>query len=238
MWSQWKDSGFRLGLSPSLLCSFTTITCSGWKWHNLIYVFSKTPLATEWGMACVCSVAQSCLTLCNLIGCSPPCSSLHGIIPARILKWVGIFPSRGSSWSRAQPCISCVSCKGRWILYSWATWEAWGVAYRMTDDRQGKQLAAVVQVKGHPGLSYFISGILTCTMGLRIWCLMRGWMHLCSKYSVQISGSVVFDSLWPHGLQHAILLLSSVVSAERVCQRTKDPKTLPSWSFQSSEEKI
>ena len=35
-------------------------------------------------------VAQSCLTLCNPIGCSPPVFSVHGIILARILDWVAI----------------------------------------------------------------------------------------------------------------------------------------------------
>ena len=34
--------------------------------------------------------AQSCLTLCNLIDCSPPDSSVHGILQARILEWVAM----------------------------------------------------------------------------------------------------------------------------------------------------
>ena len=35
---------------------------------------------------------QSCLTLCDPVDCSPPGSSIHGIFPARILKWVeGLF---------------------------------------------------------------------------------------------------------------------------------------------------
>ena len=40
------------------------------------------------------SVARSCLILCN---CSPPGSSDHGILQARILEWVPISSSRGSS---------------------------------------------------------------------------------------------------------------------------------------------
>ena len=45
---------------------------------------------------CVCVlVAQSCLTLCNPMGCSLPHSSLHGILQARILEWVAIPFSRG-----------------------------------------------------------------------------------------------------------------------------------------------
>ena len=42
-------------------------------------------------------VAKSCLTLCNLVDCSPPGSSVHGISQARILEWVAISSSRGSS---------------------------------------------------------------------------------------------------------------------------------------------
>ena len=41
--------------------------------------------------------AQSCLTLCNPMGCSLPGSSVHGISQARILKWVAIPFSRGTS---------------------------------------------------------------------------------------------------------------------------------------------
>ena len=42
-------------------------------------------------------VAQSCLTLCETVDCSPPGSSVHGILQARILEWVVISFSRGSS---------------------------------------------------------------------------------------------------------------------------------------------
>ena len=48
----------------------------------------------------VCSVAQSCLTLYNPMEYSPPDSSVHGVLQARILEWVAIFSSRGSSQPR------------------------------------------------------------------------------------------------------------------------------------------
>ena len=53
--------------------------------------------------------------------CSPPGSSIHGIFQSRILEWVAISSSRGSSRPRDW---TCVSCTGRWILYHWATGEA------------------------------------------------------------------------------------------------------------------
>ena len=67
----------------------------------------------------------SCVRLfCDLIVCSSPDSSVHGMFKARILEWVAISFSRGSFWSRDRTCFSCVSCTGRWILYHCAIWEA------------------------------------------------------------------------------------------------------------------
>ena len=47
-----------------------------------------------------CLVAQSCSTLCNPMDYKPPGSSVHGILQARILEWVAISFSRGSSQPR------------------------------------------------------------------------------------------------------------------------------------------
>ena len=51
---------------------------------------------------------QSCLTLCDAMDCSLPGSSVHGILQARILEWVSMPSSRGSSWPRDQTQISYV----------------------------------------------------------------------------------------------------------------------------------
>ena len=48
-----------------------------------------------------------CLILCNLMYYSPPDSSVHGISQARILEWVALSSSRGSSWPRNQTRVSC-----------------------------------------------------------------------------------------------------------------------------------
>ena len=65
--------------------------------------------------------AQVSPTLCHPMDCSPPGFSVHGIVQARILEWVAISSSRGSSQPRDWTCTSCI---GRRILYHWATWEA------------------------------------------------------------------------------------------------------------------
>ena len=54
---------------------------------------------------------------CDPMDCSPPGSSVPGILQARILQWVFMPSSRGPSQSRNQICVSCVSCIGRWGLY-------------------------------------------------------------------------------------------------------------------------
>ena len=53
-------------------------------------------------------VAQSCPTLCDPMDCSLPGSSLHGILQARVLEWVAISFSRGSSRPRDRTSVSHV----------------------------------------------------------------------------------------------------------------------------------
>ena len=58
----------------------------------------------------LCSVTQARPTLWDPMDHSLPGTSVHGIFQARILKWVAISFSWGSSWPRNQTCISCISC--------------------------------------------------------------------------------------------------------------------------------
>ena len=55
-----------------------------------------------------CVHTQSCPTLCDPKDCSPPGSSVHGILQAGILEWVAISFSRGSSHLRDWTQVSCV----------------------------------------------------------------------------------------------------------------------------------
>ena len=50
----------------------------------------------------ISEVTQSCLTLCDPMDCSLPGSSVHGIFQARVLEWVAVSFSRGSSQPRDQ----------------------------------------------------------------------------------------------------------------------------------------
>ena len=64
----------------------------------------------------------SYVRLCNPMDCSPPSSSVHGILQARILEWVAISFSRGSSQPRERIQVSCIA--GRHFNL-WATREAY-----------------------------------------------------------------------------------------------------------------
>ena len=68
--------------------------------------------------------AVSCLSVSDSATPWTAAHQVQGILQARILEWVAMPSSRGSSRPRDQPCVSYVSCIGRQVLYHCATWEA------------------------------------------------------------------------------------------------------------------
>ena len=106
-------------LSPKF---FSIVTNISWPWTKgkilapvpQIKIYAKIqrwfPSFSVIKLNCCCSlVAKSCLTLCNPMNCSPPRSSIHGISQARILEWVVISSSRGSSPPRDWTQVSCMA---------------------------------------------------------------------------------------------------------------------------------
>ena len=68
-----------------------------------------SPLAESiehWKLVCIS--LSSYLTLCDAMDCSPPDSSVHGILQARIMEWVAVS-SMGSFWPRDWTWISCIA---------------------------------------------------------------------------------------------------------------------------------
>ena len=86
-------------------------------------------LVRELGVHVFCSVAQSCLPLCDPMDCSPPGSSVHGVLQARILERVAISSSRRPSRPRVQTRVSCTSCIGGGFFTPNATSEALRLGY-------------------------------------------------------------------------------------------------------------
>ena len=72
----------------------------------------SNPISTiNQGMCCV-TLLQSCLTLFDPMDCSPPGSSVHGILQARIMEWIARPSSRESSRPRDWTLVSYFSCIG------------------------------------------------------------------------------------------------------------------------------
>ena len=71
--------------------------------HPIRYLWMLTSLSCVWLFGTPCSL---------------PGSSIHGTLQARILEWVAISFSRGSSWARDQTQVSCIA---GWFSTVWAT---------------------------------------------------------------------------------------------------------------------
>ena len=77
--------------------------------------FEMPPLLTfSFSLWLFCLVTKSWPTLCDPMDCSPPGSTVHGILQARIVEWVVISFSRDLPDPGIEPRFSCI---GRQILY-------------------------------------------------------------------------------------------------------------------------
>ena len=76
---------------------------------------------------CALLIHSVMLTLCNPTGSSPPASSVHGMLQARIAEPIAISYFVGSSRTRDWTCVSSGTCIGRQILYHCTTW---GIRYQ------------------------------------------------------------------------------------------------------------
>ena len=85
-----------------------------------IHVFNTWKAADKYSVQ-FSSVAHLCPTLCDPMVCSPPGFSVHGICQTRILEWVAIPFSRGSSQPRDQARVSWITDR---FFTIWATREA------------------------------------------------------------------------------------------------------------------
>ena len=85
------------------------------------------PVAPSIGVCvCVCVLIHFSRVrlFCDPVDCSPPGSSVRGVLQARTLQWAATPSSRGSSRPRDGTRVSCVSCSGSRVLYHRAAWEA------------------------------------------------------------------------------------------------------------------
>ena len=163
----------------------------------------------------MCSVVQSCLTLCDPMDCNPPGSSVHGIFHARIQDWVAIPFSRGFSQSRdwtRSPTLQVDSLPAQpqgkpkntrvdnlsLLQHIFPTQESsWGLPHCR---RILYQLSYLVSTFNN-GLDNFLVNQINKSG----WPLFKGERLKDARTfsSVQFSRSVVSSSLLPHESQHS-----------------------------------
>ena len=143
--------GYKINLQKSRVFSILIIT----KYNFFLnFKLRKVHMRTSWiwgiwedhrmPVQKICSMlllVESCPTLCDPTDCSPPGSSVHGISQARVIEWVAISFSRGSSQPRDGTCISCID---RRILYYWSTSEAPFVNYTMGKTQAGNNISGSI----------------------------------------------------------------------------------------------
>ena len=117
---------FYVMLSNSIWCSFY------WHWSNWSHEIFVPWYLFSWVCVYVCVwVAQLCQTICHPMDYSLPGFSVHGILQARILEWIAIPFSRGTSHLRDWTLVSCIT---GWFFTIWAT----GKSYCMVGIEQLK----------------------------------------------------------------------------------------------------
>ena len=77
--------------------------------HTINHFFPTFLGKIRWNDQIKVLVTQLCPTLCNSKNCSPPGSSVHEIVQVRILEWIALPFSRGSSWPWEQTWVSCIA---------------------------------------------------------------------------------------------------------------------------------
>ena len=121
-WATWEALH-----SPSVP---TTIQHRGnWcsKFFPSYITFTNLRTSYKWNHMVCTILCLSCLPLCNPMDCSPWDSSVHGILQARILEWVAIPFSRGSSQPKNWTQVSCIA--GRFFTV-WAN-SVWFPSFSM-----------------------------------------------------------------------------------------------------------
>ena len=112
----WRVGPWRGRLPFSLLPLAKVLPCV-----NSMCVWGVVGGSIEAKGSYMCLVAHSCLTLCDSMDCSLPDSFFHGILQARILEWVAIPFSRGSSRPKDGTPVSCIAVG---FFTVWVTREA------------------------------------------------------------------------------------------------------------------
>ena len=121
-----------------------------------------------------------CLTLCDPMDCSLPGSSVYGILQARILEWVAVPFSRGSSQLKDQTQVSCIAGG---FFTSWATRKVFPIP------APGALSTALCS----QGLALLLVCMHWCRKATMSWC---NQVPSCVSHFLQITGLFLMVSPW------------------------------------------
>ena len=125
LWRKKKKESLNQNSSKPYICVYplALLQCEQFTEVFSIKVYEKLPDHKSYCVSVL--VTQSCLSLCDPTDCSRLGSSVHGILQARMLEWVAISFSRGSSWPRYWTWVSYIAglqhCNR--LFTDWATRE-------------------------------------------------------------------------------------------------------------------
>ena len=104
-------------VSQNVLLYYIHSSCDDVRWINVYMIRWNKVNDVLWSM-CVLSHFSCVWLFVTPMDCIPPDSPVHGILQARILEWVAMPFSRGSSWSRNGTWVSCIADR---FFTLWAT---------------------------------------------------------------------------------------------------------------------
>ena len=113
LWSHKESDSTEHARTHLFLCVFMCV------YIHMIYNYNFCVYIYIYMCICVL-VVQFCPAPCSHTDCSPPGSSVHGIFQTRILEWISIPFSKGSSQPRNQTWVSCIAGK---LFTDWASRE-------------------------------------------------------------------------------------------------------------------
>ena len=160
------------------------------------YVFEKLtvlPWALQHSSRVKVLVIQSCPTLCDPMDRSPPGSSVHGIPQARVLEWVAIPFSRGSSQPRDWILVSCTA--GNSLLFEPPMSSPAFISYQGVKWPVCSSPRVFIKTKSHDysenqGFrvrtlsllpSHFFGGLRVVCRPARPWHCSSGWVSGCCQ---------------------------------------------------------
>ena len=163
-------------------------------WNYLLFQFFLDTVAVL--------VAQSCLTLCDPWTVARQALSVHGILQARILKWVAIPFSRGSSQPRDRTQVSCMASRfftiwidGSVYIIDWAS----GQMHLQNDWILASNKTRGLERKFHSYCLHFFKSLLVCSpFSITLDSCSHSFMELLPGVGVSIRVLLIFTTSF-HG---------------------------------------